>query len=162
MKTCIYPGSFDPITYGHLDIIERALKITDKLIVAVLNNNDKHSLFSVEERLEMIRDAVKDFDNVAVESFEGLLVDYAKSKNSNLIIRGLRAVTDFEYELQMAQTNRELYKDIDTIFLLTNLKYSYVSSSAVKQVASFDGDVSKFVTPFVADKLMRKFNKHFV
>lgn len=162
MKTCIYPGSFDPITYGHLDIIERALKITDKLIVAVLNNHDKHSLFSVEERLEMIRDAVKDFDNVAVESFEGLLVDYAKSKNSNLIIRGLRAVTDFEYELQMAQTNRELYKDIDTIFLLTNLKYSYVSSSAVKQVASFDGDVSKFVTPFVADKLMRKFNKHFV
>ena len=126
------------------------------------NNHDKHSLFSVDERLEMIRDSVKDLKNVEVESFEGLLVDYAKSKNSNLIIRGLRAVTDFEYELQMAQTNRELYKDIDTIFLLTNLKYSYVSSSAVKQVASFDGDVSKFVTPFVADKLMRKYNKHFV
>lgn len=162
MKTCIYPGSFDPITYGHIDIIERASKITDKLIVAVLNNYDKHSLFTVEERLEMIKDSVKDFNNVEVESFEGLLVDYVRSKDARLIIRGLRAVTDFEYELQMAQTNRELYKDIDTIFLLTNLKYSYVSSSAVKQVASFDGDVSKFVTPFVADKLMRKYNKHVV
>ncbi|MBR0038465.1 MAG: pantetheine-phosphate adenylyltransferase [Lachnospiraceae bacterium] len=162
MKTCIYPGSFDPITYGHIDIIERASKITDKLIVAVLNNYDKHSLFTVEERLEMIKDSVKDFNNVEVESFEGLLVDYVKSKDAQLIIRGLRAVTDFEYELQMAQTNRELYKDIDTIFLLTNLKYSYVSSSAVKQVASFDGDVSKFVTPFVADKLKRKYNKHIV
>lgn len=162
MKTCIYPGSFDPITYGHIDIIERASKITDKLIVAVLNNYDKHSLFTVEERLEMIKDSVKDFNNVEVESFEGLLVDYVKSKDAQLIIRGLRAVTDFEYELQMAQTNRELYKDIDTIFLLTNLKYSYVSSSAVKQVASFNGDVSKFVTPFVADKLKRKYNKHIV
>ena len=162
MKTCIYPGSFDPITYGHIDIIERASKITDKLIVAVLNNYDKHSLFTVEERLEMIKDSVKDFNNVEVESFEGLLVDYVKSKDAQLIIRGLRAVTDFEYELQMAQTNRELYKDIDTIFLLTNRKYSYVSSSAVKQVASFDGDVSKFVTPFVADKLKRKYNKHIV
>lgn len=162
MKTCIYPGSFDPITYGHIDIIERASKITDKLIVAVLNNYDKHSLFTVEERLEMIKDSVKDLNNVEVESFEGLLVDYVKSKDARLIIRGLRAVTDFEYELQMAQTNRELYKDIDTIFLLTNLKYSYVSSSAVKQVASFDGDVSKFVTPFVADKLKRKYNKHIV
>lgn len=162
MKTCIYPGSFDPITYGHIDIIERASKITDKLIVAVLNNHDKKSLFSVEERLEMIKDSVKGFNNVEVESFEGLLVDYAKSKDSRLIIRGLRAVTDFEYELQMAQTNRELYKDLDTVFLLTNLKYSYVSSSAVKKVAAFDGDVNKFVTPFVADKLMRKYNKHFV
>lgn len=162
MKTCIYPGSFDPITYGHIDIIERASKITDKLIVAVLNNHDKQSLFSVEERLEMIKDSVKGFNNVEVESFEGLLVDYAKSKDSRLIIRGLRAVTDFEYELQMAQTNRELYKDLDTVFLLTNLKYSYVSSSTVKQVAAFDGDVNKFVTPFVADKLMRKYNKHFV
>lgn len=162
MKTCIYPGSFDPITYGHIDIIERASKITDKLIVAVLNNHDKKSLFSVEERLEMIKDSVKGFNNVEVESFEGLLVDYAKSKDSRLIIRGLRAVTDFEYELQMAQTNRELYKDLDTVFLLTNLKYSYVSSSAVKQVAAFDGDVNKFVTPFVADKLIRKYNKHFV
>ena len=162
MKTYIYPGSFDPITYGHIDIIERASKIADKLIVAVLNNHDKNSLFSVDERLEMIKDAVKDYGNIEVESFEGLLVDYVKSKNANIVIRGLRAVTDFEYELQMAQTNRELYKDIDTVFLLTNLKYSYLSSSAVKQVAAFDGDVSKFVTPLVADKLKRKYNKYIV
>lgn len=160
MKTCIYPGSFDPITYGHIDIIERAAKIADKLIVAVLNNYDKNSLFTVEERLEMIREAVKGYDNIEVESFEGLLVDYAKSKGAKIIIRGLRAVTDFEYELQMAQTNRELYHEIDTVFLLTNLKYSYLSSSVVKQVASYEGDISKFVPPFVADKLKSKFNRY--
>lgn len=160
MKTCIYPGSFDPITYGHIDIIDRAAKIADKLIVAVLNNYDKRSLFTVEERLEMIREAVKGCDNIEVESFEGLLVDYAKSKGAKIIIRGLRAVTDFEYELQMAQTNRELYNEIDTVFLLTNLKYSYLSSSVVKQVASYDGDISKFVPLFVADKLKSKYNKY--
>ena len=160
MKVCIYPGSFDPITYGHIDIIERAAKIADKLVVAVLNNKDKKSLFTVEERLEMIKESVKDYDNIEVESFEGLLVDYAKKKNAKIVIRGLRAVTDFEYELQMAQTNRELYHELDTIFLLTNLKYSYLSSSAVKQVASYGGDVSKFVTEFVADKLRRKYNKY--
>lgn len=156
MKTCIYPGSFDPITYGHIDIIERASKIADKLIVAVLDNHDKNSLFSVEERLEMIKESIKNYKNIEVESFDGLLVDYAKKKNAKIVIRGLRAVTDFEYELQMAQTNRELYNEIDTVFLLTNLKYSYLSSSVVKQVASFGGDVSKFVTPFVADKLIKK------
>lgn len=157
MKTCIYPGSFDPITNGHIDIIERASKIADKLIVAVLNNNDKKSLFSIEERVEMINEAISNIDNVEVESFEGLLVDYAMKKNATIIIRGLRAVTDFEYELQMGQTNRELYGDIDTVFLLTNLKYSYLSSSIVKQVASYNGDVSKFVTPFVAEKLKIKY-----
>lgn len=162
MKTCIYPGSFDPITYGHIDIIDRASKIADKLIVAVLNNHDKKSLFTVDERVEMIKESIKGYDNVEVESFDGLLVDYAKSKNAKIVIRGLRAVTDFEYELQMAQTNRELDYDIDTVFLLTNLKYSYLSSSIVKQVASFDGDVSKFVTPQVADRLKKKYNKYFV
>lgn len=162
MKTCIYPGSFDPITYGHIDIIDRASKIADKLIVAVLNNHDKKSLFTVDERVEMIKESIKGYDNVEVESFDGLLVDYAKSKNAKIVIRGLRAVTDFEYELQMAQTNRELENDIDTVFLLTNLKYSYLSSSIVKQVASFDGDVSKFVTPQVADRLKKKYNKYFV
>ena len=162
MKICIYPGSFDPITYGHIDIIERASGIVDKLIVAVLNNHDKKSLFTVEERLEMINASIGKIDNVEVESFDGLLVDYAKKKNAQLIIRGLRAVTDFDYELQMAQTNRELCHDIDTLFLFTNLKYSYLSSSVVKQVASFDGDVSKFVTPFVADRLKRKYNKYIV
>lgn len=160
MKTCIYPGSFDPITYGHIDIIERAAKIADKLIVAVLNNYDKSSLFTVDERLEMIREAVKGYENIEVESFEGLLVEYARSKDAKIIIRGLRAVTDFEYELQMAQTNRELYHDIDTVFLLTNLKYSYLSSSVVKQVASYEGDISKFVPPFVAEKLKSKFNRY--
>lgn len=162
MKICIYPGSFDPITYGHIDIINRASQIADKLIVAVLDNREKKSLFTVDEKLDMIRDAVKDYDNVEIESFEGLLVDYAKKKNAKIVIRGLRAVTDFEYELQMAQINRELYHEIDTMFLLTNLKYSYLSSSAVKQVASYNGDVSKFVTPYVADMLKRKFNKYIV
>ncbi len=157
MRTSIYPGSFDPITYGHIDIIDRASKITDKLIVAVLNNDEKKSLFTMEERIEMIKDAVKDYKNVEVESFGGLLVDYVKEKGANIIIRGLRAVTDFEYELQLAQTNRELYKDIDTIFMLTNLQYSYLSSSIVKQVASYKGDISKFVTPFVAKKLGQKY-----
>lgn len=157
MRTSIYPGSFDPITYGHIDIIDRASKITDKLIVAVLNNDEKKSLFTMEERIEMIKDAVNDYKNVEVESFGGLLVDYVKEKGANIIIRGLRAVTDFEYELQLAQTNRELYKDIDTIFMLTNLQYSYLSSSIVKQVASYKGDISKFVTPFVAKKLGQKY-----
>lgn len=158
MRIGIYPGSFDPITYGHIDIIERATNLADKIIVAVLNNDDKKSLFSVEDRMDMIRDSVKQFDNVDVESFDGLLVDYAKQKNAKMIIRGLRAVTDFEYELQMAQTNRELYGNIDTVFLLTNLKYSYLSSSIVKQVATYGGDISKFVTPYVAEKLNKKYN----
>ena len=162
MKICIYPGSFDPVTYGHIDIIDRASKIADKLIVAVLNNHDKKSLFTIEERVEMIKESINKYDNVEVESFEGLLVDYAKSKNAKIVIRGLRAVTDFEYELQMAQTNRELLSDLDTVFLLTNLKYSYLSSSIVKQVASFGGDVSKFVTPQVAERLKRKYNMHYI
>lgn len=159
MRIGIYPGSFDPITYGHIDIIERATNLADKIIVAVLNNDDKKSLFSVEDRMDMIRDSVKQFDNVEVESFDGLLVDYAKQKNAKMIIRGLRAVTDFEYELQMAQTNRELYGNIDTVFLLTNLKYSYLSSSIVKQVATYGGDISKFVTPYVAEKLNKKYRE---
>ena len=162
MKIGLYPGSFDPITYGHIDIINRASQIADKLIVAVLDNREKKSLFTVDEKLDMIMDAVKDYDNVEIECFEGLLVDYAKKKNAKIVIRGLRAVTDFEYELQMAQINRELYHEIDTMFLLTNLKYSYLSSSAVKQVASYNGDVSKFVTPYVADMLKRKYNKYVV
>lgn len=153
MKISIYPGSFDPVTKGHLDIIERASKLTDKLIVSVLINPNKKSLFSVEDRIMMIEDAVKDIPNVSVESFEGLTVDYCKNKNADIIIRGLRAVSDFDYELQLAQFNRELYHKIDTVFLFTNLQYSYLSSSVVKQVAEFGGDVSKFVTPFVETKL---------
>lgn len=158
MKVSIYPGSFDPITYGHIDIIERAAKISEKLIVAVLNNPEKKSLFDVNERLEMIKDAVKSYDNIEVESFDGLLVDYAKKKNASIIIRGLRAVTDFEYELQLAQTNRQINDNVDTVFLLTNIQYSYLSSSIVKQVAKEKGDISKFVTPFVANMLEKKYN----
>lgn len=158
MKIGIYPGSFDPITFGHIDIIERATKLVDKVIVAVLNNDEKKHLFSIEDRLEMIKDATKSYKNVEVDSFDGLLVDYAKIKDADMIIRGLRAVTDFEYELQLAQTNRELYNKVDTVFLLTNIQYSYLSSSIVKQVAKEKGDISKFVTPFVISKLNKVYN----
>ena len=157
MKIGIYPGSFDPITYGHIDIIERASKIVDKLIVAVLNNKNKKSLFSMDERIEMIKDAIKNDKNIEVESYSGLLVDYAKSKDAKLIVRGLRAVTDFDYELQFTQTNRQLDEEIDTIFMPTSLKFSYLSSSVVKEVAAFNGDISKFVTPFVEKKVKEKF-----
>ena len=157
MKIGIYPGSFDPVTNGHLDIIERASKVTDKLIVAVLKNDTKNPLFTAEERVDMIKEAVANFKNVEVDSFDGLLVDYAKKKNATLIVRGLRAITDFEYALQLAQTNRELYKELDTVFLLTNLQYSYLSSSIVKQVASYKGDISKFVTANVEKKLKQKY-----
>ena len=158
MRIAIYPGSFDPITYGHIDIIERAAKLADNIIVVVLNNDEKKHLFSVSDRLEMIKDATRSYTNVEVDSFDGLLVDYAKLKCADMIIRGLRAVTDFEYELQLAQTNRELYNKVDTVFLLTNIQYSYLSSSIVKQVAKEKGDISKFVTPYVISKLKEKFN----
>ena len=159
MKISIYPGSFDPITNGHIDIIERAAKLSDKLIVAVLNNSNKKPLFSVNERLEMIKDAIKDIKNVEVDSFEGLTVDYCKKKNASIMIRGLRAVTDFEYELQLAHTNRELNNEVDTVFLLADMNYSYLSSSTVRQVSEYGGDVSKFVTAFVEEKLKEKYSK---
>ena len=159
MKISIYPGSFDPITNGHIDIIKRAAKISDKLIVAVLNNANKKPLFSVSERLEMIKDAIKNIENVEVDSFEGLTVDYCKKKNATIMIRGLRAVTDFEYELQLAHTNRELNKDLDTVFLLASIDYSYLSSSTVRQVSEFGGDIGKFVTPLVEKKLKEKYSK---
>lgn len=159
MKIFIYPGSFDPITLGHIDIIERASKITDKLIVAILINSEKKSLFSIDEKMEMINESVKHIKNVEICYFDGLLVDFARRKNADTIVRGLRAVTDFEYELQMAQTNRKLYDKIDTIFLLTNLEYSYLSSSVVKQVAEMKGDISDFVTPFVKEKVLLKYRK---
>lgn len=159
MKTFIYPGSFDPITLGHIDIIERASKITDRLIVAILINSEKKSLFSVDEKMEMIKESTKYINNIEISYFDGLLIDFAKKKNADTIVRGLRAVTDFEYELQMAQTNRKLYDKIDTIFLLTNLEYSYLSSSVVKQVAEMKGDISDFVTPFVKEKVLSKYRK---
>ena len=160
MKSAIYPGSFDPITYGHIDIITRSAKIFDNLTVAVLNNRAKHSLFSVDERVNMIKDAVKDIHNISVVSYEGLLVNYAREVGANVIIRGLRAVTDFEYELQMSQTNANLsYGDIETIFLNTDLRYAYLSSSTVREVASYGGDISKFVTKEVAELVYNKYKK---
>lgn len=157
MKIGIYPGSFDPVTLGHIDIIERASNLVDKLIVAVLKNPLKKSHFTTEERIDMLVNSVKEYKNVEVKHFDGLLVDFAKSQNANVIVRGLRAVADFEYELQMAQTNKELCPEIDTIFLFTNIKYSYLSSSVVRETAMFKGDTSKFVNKYVEEKLKESY-----
>ena len=157
MKGAIYPGSFDPVTYGHIDIIKRAAEIFDNLTVSVLNNKVKTPLFSVEERVNILCEVTRDIPNVTVESYEGLLVDYCKKTGAGVIIRGLRAITDFEYELQLAQTNRKLGEEVDTIFLTTSLEYAYLSSSTVKEVASFGGDISKFVPPYVAELVYDRF-----
>ena len=158
MKKAIYPGSFDPITFGHLDIIERSSKIVDELVIGVLNNSAKNSLFSLEERVSMIEEMTKDLPNVTVSSFNGLLVDYMREIGATLNIRGLRAVTDFEYELQIAQTNHVQNPDMETIFLTTNLKYSYLSSTIVKEFASYGGDISKFVPEPIIEKIYKKYN----
>lgn len=158
MKKAIYPGSFDPVTYGHLDIIRRAAKIFDELTVSILNNKLKTPLFSVEERVNILKKATEDIPNIKVESFSGLLVDYARSRDVHVVIRGLRAITDFEYELQNAQTNTLLSKrELDTIFLTTRLEYAYLSSSSVKEIASFNGDISMCVPEFVAQKVYEKY-----
>lgn len=157
MKRAIYPGTFDPITYGHLDIIERSSRIFDELIVGILVNNSKQPLFSVSEREEMIKEAVAHMNNVKVMSFHGLLVDFARAQDASFLVRGLRAVTDFEYELQMTQTNKVIASDIDTIFLTTSLKYSYLSSSMVRELASFGADISRFVPENVTRKIKDKY-----
>ena len=157
MRAAIYPGSFDPVTFGHIDVIERSSKLVDQLIVGVLNNNTKSPLFSADERVNMLKEATKGLKNVQIISFSGLLVDFAQSHNIHIIVRGLRAITDFEFELQMAQTNRIINPDIDTIFLTTNLKYAYLSSSNVKEVAMYNGDISKFVPGFVINKVYEKY-----
>ena len=158
MKAAIYPGSFDPVTYGHLDVIKRAADIFDELTVRVLNNTAKTPLFSVDERVKILEEATKDLPNVKVDSFSGLLIDYAKSKDIHVAIRGLRAITDFEYELQIAQTNRKLSnEELDTMFLTTSLEYAYLSSSSVKEIASFNGDISQCVPPFVAKLIYEKY-----
>lgn len=159
MKRAIYPGSFDPITFGHLDIIERSSKIVDELVVGVLNNSAKNSLFSVEERVSMIEEMVADFPNVKVASFDGLLVDFMKEIDATMIIRGLRAVTDFEYEIQIAQSNHVQNPDVETIFLTTNLQYSYLSSTIVKEFASYGGDISKFVPEPFIQRIYSKYNR---
>lgn len=160
MVRAIYPGSFDPVTYGHLDVIKRSSKIVDELIVGVLNNKSKTPLFSVENRVKMLNDAVSDLPNVKVMSFEGLLVDFAKKVDAQLIVRGLRAVTDFEYELQMSQTNSVLNNEVDTIFFTTSLEYAYLSSSTVKEAAYFGADISKFVPPNVVIEVKNKLMKN--
>ena len=158
MKRAVYPGSFDPMTYGHLDIIKRASKIFDVLIVSVLNNKEKTPLFSVEERVKILAKATADIPNVKVDSFSGLLVDYAREKKIHVAVRGLRAITDFEYELQISQTNRLLSKEtLDTVFLATSLEYAYLSSSGVREIASFGGDISMCVPDFVAKLVYEKY-----
>lgn len=158
MKKAIYPGSFDPVTNGHVDMIERASKIVDELVVGVLNNSAKNSLFSLDERVSMLKEITKDMPNVTVASFDGLLVDFMEKIDATIIVRGLRAVTDFEYELQIAQANSVQNSDIETIFLTTNLNYSYLSSTIVKEFASYGGDISKFVPEQFIDRIYAKYN----
>lgn len=155
----IYPGSFDPVTYGHLDIIKRSAQLVDELIVGVLNNNAKSPLFSVEERVKMLEEVTKDISNIKVVPFEGLLVDFARQMDAKMVVRGLRAITDFEYELQMAQTNHKLAPSVETIFLTTSLEYSYLSSTIVKEVATFGGDISQFVPEHVSKRIEEKLDK---
>ena len=145
MKVAIVPGSFDPVTNGHLDIIKRTSELFDSVYVCILSNSAKNPLFSVEERLDLIKRATKDIPNVKVESFTGLLVDYARSRDARFIVKGLRAVTDFEYEYQLSLINKQLAPEIETFFITTNLKYAYLSSSIVKEVAKYGGDISKMV-----------------
>ncbi len=156
MAVAVYPGSFDPVTLGHYDIIERSAKIMDRVIIGVLNNNSKTPLFSAEERVNMLKSVTAGLPNVEVQSFEGLLVDFVKKNHADVIIRGLRAITDFEYELQMSQTNRVIAPGVDTLFLTTNLKYSYLSSSIVKEIAMYQGDISMFLHPEIARKVEEK------
>lgn len=154
----IYPGSFDPITNGHLDIIDRCAKKFDKVTVAILNNNSKKNMFTVEERLTLLRKVLDKYDNVEVDAFSGLLVEYAKKKDCSLIIRGLRAISDYEYEMQMALVNKKLEDSIETIFMFSRDKYSYLSSSIVKEVAMFGGNISCFVPECVEKAVKEKIN----
>lgn len=153
----VCPGSFDPITYGHLDIIKRGAKVFDQVSICVLNNSSKKPFFTVEERLELIKEVTKDIPNVMVNSYEGLLIDYAKSIHANAIIRGLRAVSDFEYEMQITSMNRVLSEEIETFFVMTNNQYSFLSSSIVKEVSKYNGDISELVPKVVEEALTKKY-----
>ena len=155
----IYPGSFDPVTFGHLDIIERSAKIADELIVGVLNNNAKSPLFSITERVKMLEEVTREYHNVRIVPFGGLLIDFAKSMDADVVVRGLRAITDFEYELQMAQVNYTLCKDVETVFFTTRQEYSYLSSSIVKEVAAYGGDISHFVPALVKERVEEKIKR---
>ena len=158
----VYPGSFDPVTYGHLDVIRRSARLVDELIVGVLNNKAKSPLFSVEERVRMLEDVTNDIPNIRIIPFWGLLVDFAHRVEAGMVIRGLRAITDFEYELQMAQTNHKMEPELETAFLTTSLEYSYLSSTTVKEVAAFGGDLSQFVPEAVAQRITEKMKKESV
>ena len=159
MAKALYPGSFDPVTYGHIDVIRRASSLFDSLTVAVLNNGAKKPLFSVDERANMLKGVCRDIPDVRIDSFSGLTADYVTANGFDVIIRGLRAVTDFEYELQMAQTNRKLAPEADTVFLTTSLEFAYLSSTTVKEVAFFGGDISKFVPKEIEELIFEKYKK---
>ena len=156
-RIAIYPGSFDPVTNGHIDIAERGLKLFDKIIMAILHNPVKDFLFTVEERVEMLEMSFKDYPDITVETFDGLLVDYAARRKSIAILRGMRAVSDFEYEFQLALMNRRLKREIQTVFLMTGLRWIFTSSSIIKEAARFGGDITGMVPPVVNRKLMEKF-----
>ena len=158
-KIAVYPGTFDPITNGHCDIIRRGLKLFDGIIVAIARNGSKDPLFTVEERLEMLRETVKSLPNVEVDSFDGLLVDYVVLRGADTILRGLRAVSDFEYEFQMALMNRKLNKNVQTVFLMTGLRWIFISSSIIKEASRFGGDARGLVPEIVHERLQAKFGK---
>lgn len=158
MRIGIYPGSFDPVTMGHLDIILRSSKLVDQLIIGVLHNSAKVPLFTTEERVELLKKVTKDIPNVIIEAYQGLLVDYADEKHANVIVRGLRAITDFEYELQLAQTNHKLNPKVDTVFLTTSVEYAYLSSSTVREIARYGGKIEQFVPACVVQSVYDKYN----
>lgn len=157
MSIAVYPGSFDPVTLGHYDIIVRTSQIMDRVIIGVLNNQAKRPLFTVKERVEMLKDVTSGLPNVEIQYFDGLTIDFARRNHAQVMIRGLRAVTDFEYELQLAQTNRVIAPEIDTMFLATSLKYSYLSSSIVKEIASLGGEIHEFLHPQIARRILDKY-----
>ncbi len=157
--TAIYPGTFDPLTYGHLDVLKRASKLFDEVIISVAKDSSKNAILSLDERISIIEEVIKGIDNCRVESFDGLLVNYAKEKNANVIVRGLRAISDFEYEFQMALTNRKIAENIETVFLMPGEKYSFISSTLVREIAKYGGDVNDFVPPGAGKVILAKFKK---
>lgn len=159
MKTAVYPGSFDPVTNGHIDVIERALKLFDKVVVAVGDNPEKKPLFTTKERIDMLKESTKHLKNIEIDSFSGLLLDFVKSKNSRIIIRGLRAVSDFEFEFQRALLNRVVNEEVETVFIMTKEHYVYLNSSIIKEMAMFGGKVNGLVPKIVEEKLKGKFSK---
>src|SRR6056297_443529 len=160
-KTAVYPGSFDPVTNGHLDIINRGLKIFDRIIVTILDNPAKKTLFSVEERISLLKSCLADRERTEVDSYSGLLVDYAQKRQAHALLRGMRAVSDFEYEFQMALMNRRLNREVQTVFLMTGLRWIFTSSSIIKEAAQFGGDIESMVPPVVQEKLMEKFGRSY-